>query len=152
MPFLDLLSTERVRTDLVVADKAALLDSIAKLLAESPDEENAIRQALGERESQGSTGLGRGVAIPHGRIGALDKARAAFVRLDEPLDFSSIDSRPVDLIAALVVPAHFTDQHLQLLGELAEIFSDSELTARLRATADACALRAELAEFAANRT
>jgi PTS system nitrogen regulatory IIA component len=68
------------------------------------------------------------------------------------LEFGSIDDRPVDLIAALVVPAHFTNLHLQLLAELAEIFSDVHLTATLRACADASALRAELAEFAATRS
>jgi PTS system nitrogen regulatory IIA component len=151
MPFLDLLSTERVRTDLVAADKTVLLDSIADLLATSHEEKHAIQEALTARELLGSTGLGRGVAIPHGRIAGIEKARAAFVRLDEPLDFGSIDARPVDLVAALIVPAHFTDQHLQLLAELAEIFSDARLTLALRNAADASALRAELAEFAANR-
>lgn len=152
MPFLDLLSTERVRTDLVVTDKPDLLSTLAGLLAETPDEEAAILEALQTRELQGSTGLGRGVAIPHGRIASLDKARAAFVSLSTPLEFGSIDDRPVDLIAALVVPAHFTNLHLQLLAELAEIFSDVHLTATLRACADASALRAELAEFAATRS
>lgn len=152
MPFLDLLSTERVRTGLVAADKTALLDTLAGLLAETAEEEISIREALLAREQQGSTGLGRGVAIPHGRIASLDKARAAFVCLSSPLEFGSIDDRPVDLVAALVVPAHFTDLHLQLLAELAEIFSDVHLTATLRACTDACALRAELAEFAANRS
>jgi PTS system nitrogen regulatory IIA component len=152
MPFLDLLSTERVRTELVVSDKESLLDAIAGVLAESADEEQAIHQALTEREAQGSTGLGRGVAIPHGRIDSLEKARAAFIRLAAPLEFGSIDHRPVDLIAALVVPSHFTNQHLQLLGELAEMFSDAELTTRLRNSTDACALRRELAEFALQRS
>lgn len=152
MPFLDLLSTERVRTDLVADDKAALLDILADLLAAGPGERREISNALVSREKLGSTGLGRGVAIPHGRMPGLDKPRAAFVRLARPLDFGAIDGEPVDLVAALVVPSHFTDQHLQLLAELADIFSDNDLTLALRSAPDSSALREELAEFGRNRT
>lgn len=151
MPFLDLLSPERVRTDLVADDKSALLDRLAGLLAVGAGEHRAITDALVSREGLGSTGLGRGVAIPHGRIPGLDRPRAAFVRLARPLDFGAVDAEPVDLVAALIVPSHFTDQHLQLLAELAEMFSDNELTLALRSASDSSALREELAEFAGNR-
>ena len=151
MPFLDLLTTERVRTDLVASDKNALLDTLAAMLATTPSEREEIRAALATREALGSTGLGHGVAIPHGRITGIDKARAAFVRLARPIDFDAMDAAPVDLVAALIVPAHFTDQHLQLLAELAEAFSDAELISKLRNAADSSALRRELAEFAGTR-
>lgn len=147
MPFLDLLPAGRVQTDLEVADKAQLLEHLAELLASGGDAAE-LRAALVARERLGSTGLGHGVAIPHGRSAGLAEARAAFVRLREPLDFGAPDGAPVDLVAALVVPAHFTDQHLMLLAELAEMFSDPNVTGALRAAADAPALRAELAEFA----
>lgn len=147
MPFLDLLPAGRVQTDLAVADKAQLLEHLAELLASGGDAAE-LRAALVARERLGSTGLGHGVAIPHGRSAGLAEARAAFVRLREPLDFGAPDGAPVDLVAALVVPAHFTDQHLMLLAELAEMFSDPNVTGALRAAADAPALRAELAEFA----
>jgi PTS system nitrogen regulatory IIA component len=147
MPFLDLLPAQRIRTDVVAADKAGLLDRLAGLLADPGADREAIHDSLRAREQLGSTGLGRGVAIPHGRIAALDQARAAFVRLDTPLAFDAADGGPVDLVAALVVPLHYTDQHLHLLAELAGMFSDAELTRALRSAPDADALRAELAEF-----
>lgn len=152
MPFLDLLSAERVRTEFIARDKASLLRKLAALLGGNPAERELIRTALAEREALGSTGLGHGVAIPHGRIAGIDRARAAFVRLARPIAFGSADGVDVDLVAALVVPAHQTDQHLQLLAELAEAFSDAQLMARFRHAADSSALRAELAEFGRNRS
>jgi PTS system nitrogen regulatory IIA component len=143
MPFLDLLPAERVRTDLAAADKAGLIEQLARLLAGDGDPAIA-RDALAARERLGSTGLGHGVAIPHGRSAKIDEACAAFVRLAAPVDFGADDGRPVDLVAALLVPAHFTDQHLKLLAELAELFSDVEVTQALRSAPDATALRAVL--------
>lgn len=140
MPFLDLLPAERVRTGLDARDKAGLIDRLAAILAGDGDVAIA-RDALAARERLGSTGLGHGVAIPHGRSAKVSEARAAFVRLAEPVDFGADDGRPVDLVAALLVPAHFTDQHLKLLAELAELFSDPSLTRALREAPDAPALR-----------
>jgi PTS system nitrogen regulatory IIA component len=139
MPFLDLLPAERVRTGLDVQDKAGLFDRLAAILAAEGDV-GVARDALAARERLGSTGLGHGVAIPHGRSAKMSEARAAFVRLAEPIDFGADDGKPVDLVAALLVPAHFTDQHLKLLAELAELFSDRSLTAALREAPDAAAL------------
>jgi len=140
MPFLDLLPAERVRTGLDARDKAGLIDRLASILAAEGDA-SVARDALAARERLGSTGLGHGVAIPHGRSAKISEARAAFVRLAEPIDFGADDGKPVDLVAALLVPAHFTDQHLKLLAELAELFSDSALTSALREAPDAPALR-----------
>lgn len=142
MPFIDLLPVERVRTGLAARDKAELIERLAELLADG--DAALAREALAARERLGSTGLGHGVAIPHGRSAKIAEARAAFVRLGEPVDFGADDGRPVDLVAALLVPAHFTDQHLKLLAELAELFSDHALTAALRAAPDADALLAAL--------
>ncbi|NCT67529.1 MAG: PTS transporter subunit EIIA [Rhodanobacteraceae bacterium] len=144
MRFLDLLPAERVRSGLVAHDKAELIDRLATLLA-SGDDVAVVRDALSARERLGTTGLGRGVAIPHGRSAAVREARAAFVRLATPISFGADDGLPVDLVAALIVPAHFTDQHLTLLAELAELFSDTRVTAALRAAPDDGTLRAELA-------
>jgi len=143
MPFLDLLPAERVRTGLDARDKAGLIDRLAAILA-ADGEIGIARDALAARERLGSTGLGHGVAIPHGRSAKIDEACAAFVRLAAPVDFGADDGRPVDLVAALLVPAHFTDQHLKLLAELAELFSDVEVTRALRSAPDATALRAVL--------
>lgn len=144
MPFLDLLPAERVRTNLVVRDKSDLIDQLATLLAGDGDVAG-VRAALTARERLGSTGLGHGVAIPHGRSDAVHEARAAFVHLAQSIDFDASDRQPVDLVAALIVPAHFTDQHLRLLAELAEMFSDADISAALRAAPDARALRDKLA-------
>lgn len=139
MPFLDLLPAERVYADFVARDKNELIGQLAKLLAEN-DDVQTVRDALAARERLGTTGFGHGVAIPHGRSATLDRARAAFVRLSSPVDFGADDGQPVDLVAALIVPAHFTDQHLKLLAELAELFSNSQTSAALRAAPDAQAL------------
>lgn len=144
MLFLDLLPAERVRTGLVVRDKADLIQQLASLLAGN-DDVAVMRDAFTARERLGSTGLGHGVAIPHGRSDAVHEARAAFVHLAEAVDFGASDGKPVDLVAALIVPAHFTDQHLRLLAELAELFSNAAITSALRAAPDDRALRAELA-------
>jgi nitrogen PTS system EIIA component len=143
MPLLDLLPPERVRTDFVAKDKEDAIARIAALLAGDGDV-RVVRDALDARERLGSTGLGHGVAIPHGRSAAVSEARAAFVRLAAPIDFGADDRQPVDLVAALIVPEHFTDPHLRLLAELAELFSDAELTAELRAAPDAATLRDRL--------
>ena len=145
MPFIDLLPVERVRTDLAPRDKDELIDQLALLLADGGDV-NLVRDALRARERLGGTGLGHGVAIPHGRSSAIKRASAAFVRLVRPIDFGADDGVPVDLVAVLLVPAHFTDQHLKLLAELAELFSDREVTAALRRATDPAALLATLRE------
>lgn len=143
MPFLELLPAERVRTGVVVDDKAGLLDMLALLLADG-DDEGPTHEALAARERLGSTGLGHGVAIPHGRSHTVQQARAAFVRLERPIDFGADDGVQVDLVAALIVPAHFTDQHLKLLAELAELFSNRAMTAALREAPDSERLYAAL--------
>ena len=151
VPFLDLLSAEHVCTNLAAADKPQLLEKLAAMLARDGDEQPSIATALKEREMLGSTGLGNGVAIPHGRIESLGKPRVALIRLAEPLEFGSIDGQPVDLVAAMVVPEQNTDLHLQLLAELAEFFSHKDMVKALRNAADGSALHAELAEFSRNR-
>ena len=143
MPFLDLLPAERVQTDFAADDKQTLILRLADLLS-SGNDADAVRAALHAREQLGSTGLGHGVAIPHGRSSTIGEARGAFVRLAKPVDFGADDGQPVDLVAALIVPEHFTDQHLKLLAELAELFSNVDLTAALRAAPDATKLRAVL--------
>lgn len=143
MPFLELLPAERVRTGVVVGDKAGLLDMLSLLLADGGDA-RPTHEALAARERLGSTGLGHGVAIPHGRSNTVTQARAAFLRLERPIDFGADDGVPVDLVAALIVPAHFTDQHLKLLAELAELFSDRAMTAALREAPDSEELYAAL--------
>ena len=85
---------------------------------------SAVFDSLFSREKLGSTGLGRGIAIPHGRIKGLKEACGAFFRLTSPIPFDSPDGAPVSLLFVLLVPDQATEQHLQILSELAERFSD----------------------------
>jgi PTS system nitrogen regulatory IIA component len=147
MQILDLIAPGRVVADARIPNKKRLLEQLAKLLDErgDPDTERALFDSLVKREKLGSTGLGQGVAIPHGRSPEIGRAVGAFVRLAEPIEFNAADGKPVDLVFALVVPEHFTDQHLMFLAALAEMFSDAAITARLRSARDGAALYDALA-------
>ena len=90
-----------------------------------------VFDSLFAREKLGSTGLGQGVAIPHGRIPKLREATAAFVKTTHPIPFDSPDGQPVSLIFVLLVPELATDLHLQILGELAQMFSDEAFREKL---------------------
>jgi PTS system nitrogen regulatory IIA component len=90
-----------------------------------------VFEGLFTREKLGSTGLGQGVAIPHGRISKLRDATAAFVKTSHPIPFDAPDGQPVTLIFVLLVPERATDLHLQFLGELAQMFSDDQFRDRL---------------------
>jgi PTS system nitrogen regulatory IIA component len=142
MHIADLLTPARVVADLRVTSKKRLLEHLARLLDERETEvtERAVFDSLVKRERLGATGLAHGVAIPHGRSGSIQRAVGAFVRLADPVDFGAVDGKPVDLVFALVVPEHFTDQHLMFLAELAETFSDPATLAQLRTARDAGAM------------
>lgn len=99
-----------------------------------------IRDALLLREQLGSTGLGQGVGIPHGRLKGLKQVAGMFFRLAKPIPFDAPDNRPVDLVFFLLVPEQSTEEHLQLLSELAQGFSDPAFRDDLRNAADASAI------------
>src|SRR5574343_2062866 len=99
-----------------------------------------IFDRLFAREKLGSTGLGQGVAIPPGRIKGLKQAVGAFMRLATPVPFDSPDGRPVDLLFVLLVPEQATEQHLQILSELAQRFSERTFREKLQAAPDAAAI------------
>ena len=98
---------------------------------------SAVFDSLFAREKIGSTGLGQGIAIPHGRIKGLKDAVGVFVRLDQPLPFDAPDGKPVNLVFALLVPEQATERHLEILSELAERFSDPDFRDHLIAANDA---------------
>ena len=142
MPLTDLLSADRIVLLVEPIDRERVLDAAARLLADaSPATTPVIADCLRQRERLGSTAIGHGVAIPHGRCSEFAGARAAFLRLGRSTDFDAGDGEPVDLVFAMAVPRHFTQQHLQLLSELAERFADPAFRAALRQAADAQALR-----------
>ena len=131
---LDAESTSKKR----VFERAGLLFENQMKIARSQ-----VFDSLFAREKLGSTGLGQGVAIPHGRIPKLKEATAAFVRTAHPIPFDSPDGQSVRLIFVLLVPELATDLHLQILGELAQMFSDPALREKLIACADpACIYQA----------
>lgn len=146
MRFSDLLTPHSVVADLQVRSRGALLEALAQLMAPT-DQALSVLEALTEREGLGSTALGSGFALPHGRSAVLEKPRAAFVRLIQPVAFGASDGRPVDLFAAIVTPSHFTAGHLALLADIATRASDPPTLERLRQAADASDLYAELAEW-----
>lgn len=149
MHLIDLLAPSRVVSGASVTSKKRLLELLSRLLGDgrSADTERTLFDSLCCREKLGSTALGQGVAIPHGRNASLTAAVGAFVRLSEPIEFGAPDGQPVDLLFALGVPEHFTHQHLLLLSQLAEMFSDPHFTARLRAAPDSAALYALLSDW-----
>lgn len=95
---------------------------------------SVVFDALFAREKLGSTGLGQGIAIPHGRIKGLREATGAFFKLKTPISFDAHDSQPVSMLFILLVPEQATDLHLQILGELAQMFSNRQLREKLRAS------------------
>jgi len=130
----DLLSPERICCDVHSSSKKRLLELISIELARNSDQlsQREIFESLCARERLGSTGLGRGVAIPHGRVKGTSHVEASFFRLSKPLSFDAADGEPVDLLFALAVPEDCGQDHLKLLAHIAELFSDPELLEDLR--------------------
>jgi PTS system nitrogen regulatory IIA component len=140
-PIADLLPAERVVADLDAGSKSEVFAAFGRLFA-SGDGLNGdqVTSSLHAREKLGSTGLGQGIAIPHGRIKGLREARGAFARLKTPIAFDAPDGRPVGNVFVLLVPEHATEQHLQLLSELAQMFSEKRFREALATATDAPAL------------
>jgi len=136
-----LLSPSNVLTDLQVSSKKRLFEQ-AGLLFENHHgvARSQVFDSLFAREKLGSTGLGQGVAIPHGRIKGLKEAQGAFLRLAQPVPFEAPDGAPVSLVFVLLVPEKATEKHLQILSELAQMFSDKALREAMMQAADAAAL------------
>jgi len=135
----EILSPDRIVCDLDASSKKRALEKISDMLSSSISLDVAsqeVCESLIAREKLGSTGIGSGVAIPHGRLKNTDKTLAAFVRLHKGIDYDSVDRQDVDLIFALLVPEQSTDDHLQILAELAEMFSNTEILNKLRNTND----------------
>ena len=121
----EILSADSVLLDVEVASKKRLLEEIAQFANERYGmDKNSVFDCLFAREKLGSTGLGQGVAIPHGRLGGMiSDTVAVFLRLTEPVDFDSPDEKPVSLVFALLVPENATGKHLEVLSHLADVFS-----------------------------
>jgi len=128
------LIRERIACGIDASSKKRALEKLSELLVQG-DENLAVNDVLDSlfaRERLGSTGIGYGMAIPHARLDGLDHVVAAFMRLQSGVDFDSADGEPVDLLLALAVPKDASDEHLQLLAEVATAFSQPTLRDQLR--------------------
>ena len=136
-----ILLPENVIVDAESTSKKRVLER-AGILFESTRQvsRSQVFDSLFAREKLGSTGLGHGVAIPHGRTKGLRDAMAAFIKTQSPIPFDAPDGQPVTLIFILLVPERATDLHLQLLGELAQMFSDRDFREQLLSSNDPAAL------------
>ncbi len=134
MEISDFLSRDCVISDSDCHSKKDALDRLAKTIADSDSatSQSEVYDCLLARERLGSTGLGKGIAIPHGRLQQGKKTLAAFLQLRQAVDYDASDKRPVDLLFALIVPEDATDEHLQILAKLAEMFSQEQLVSNLR--------------------
>jgi nitrogen PTS system EIIA component len=144
----DLLTgPEAVLASVKTSGKKALLTELASRAASVLGlEERRLLDRLVEREALGSTGIGGGVAIPHGRMASLTAPRGLFARLAQPVAFDSIDERPVDLVFLLVAPEGAGADHLKALARVSRLLRDRGLVEKLRATENAEALYALLVD------
>jgi len=134
-----LISSNAVINNAEIKSKKRALELLAEHLATEANKSSAdgidalkIFQLLTEREKLGSTGMGHGVALPHTRTSLAENAIGAFLKLDKGIDFDSPDQQPTDLIFALMVPEHYTDEHLKILAYLASLFSDENFCKIIR--------------------
>jgi PTS system nitrogen regulatory IIA component len=146
MPLTDLITPNSVIAGLKVNSKKQLLQELAARAAElSGQSERTILEILQQREKLGSTGVGSGIAIPHGKLPKLDRLFGLFVRLDRPIDFEALDDAPVDLVFLLLAPENAGADHLKALARVARLLRDAEIARKLRGSRDAEALYAVLA-------
>ena len=143
-----LLPPANVLLDLQVSSKKRLFEQVGLLFENNHGiARSLVFDSLFARERLGSTGLGQGVAIPHGRIKGLKDALGAFVRVAQPVAFDAPDGKPVQLLFVLLVPEQATEKHLQILSELAQMFSDRALRESMTAAPDGGALQQLIAAW-----
>ena len=152
MEIRDLLTPESVVANLKVTSKKQALQELAKRIAHLVgQDERAIFELLLERERLGTTGVGDGIAIPHGKLKSLDKLHGLFARLERPVNFDSIDERPVDLIFLLLAPETAGADHLKALARVSRLFRDKQICDKLRGSDTPEALYALLTEQTTSR-
>lgn len=148
----ELISAESVIPNLRASSKKQALQDLARRAADITGlHERAIFDVLMERERLGTTGVGNGIAIPHGKMANLDRLYGLFARLEHSVDFQSIDEQPVDLIFLLLAPESAGADHLKALARVSRLLRDGSVCEKLRGTNDAEALFALLTESMENR-
>ncbi|MFM2045016.1 MAG: IIA-like nitrogen-regulatory protein PtsN [Pseudomonadota bacterium] len=147
VPMHDLITPDGIIPALRASSKKQALQELARKAAELTDQhERAIFDVLLERERLGTTGVGRGIAIPHGKLPSLTQVVAIFARLDKPVDFDAIDEQPVDLICLLLAPEQAGADHLKALARVSRLLRDPTLCDKLRGAETADALYALLSQ------
>ena len=133
-----LLTKERISINIKISSKKRMLEELADLLSRDLPilNQHTVFSVLNERERLGSTGIGHGIALPHGRLNGIHDPIAAVMKLSQPLEFDSIDNLPISLVIGLLVPAEATNNHLQILSSLANAFSDPGLRKKIFAAQD----------------
>ena len=145
MEIVGLISTESVVANLHATSKKQALQDLARRAAEIAGlQERAVFDVLIERERLGTTGVGNGIAIPHGKLSNLDKLYGLFARLERPVDFNAIDEKPVDLIFLLLAPETAGADHLKALARVSRLLRDATICEKLRGTETSEALYALL--------
>lgn len=140
-----ILPAENVALDLEVSSKKRAFEQAGLLFENNCGiARSTVSDNLFARERLGSTGLGHGVAVPHGRVKGLKAPLAAFVRLAEPIPFESPDGEPVSLLVFLLIPDNVTQQHLEILSEIAEMFSSDEFRTKLTSDPDPVSVYARI--------
>ena len=146
MTITDLVAPEAILPALkVISKKQALQELAARASALTGQNERSVFEVLLQREKLGTTAVGYGVAIPHGKLPKLEKPVGLFARLERGIDFESLDGQPVDLIFLLLAPEGAGADHLKALARVARLLREAEVVTRLRETRDADALYAILA-------
>ncbi|MAF49908.1 MAG: PTS IIA-like nitrogen regulatory protein PtsN [Rhodospirillales bacterium] len=152
MEIRDLIKPESVIPNLKVTSKKQALQELSKKIGALLDEEERIIfDLLLEREKLGTTGVGDGIAIPHGKLNSLDKLSGLFARLERPVEFDAIDERPVDLIFLLLAPESAGADHLKALARVSRLLRDKTVCEKLRGSDTAEALYSLLTEQTENR-
>jgi len=130
----EILVPKRTLCDVSTGSKKAALEIVSNLIASADSSliQTEVFSSLISREKLGSTGLGNGIALPHGRLKYCQNTLGAFVRLQTGVDYDAIDQKPVDLLFALLVPKKSTQEHLNILANLAKMFSNNESVEELR--------------------
>ncbi|MEQ9607986.1 MAG: PTS IIA-like nitrogen regulatory protein PtsN [Kiloniellaceae bacterium] len=151
MDISDLILPESVVANLRVTSKKQALQELAKKAAELTGQpERALFEVLMERERLGTTGVGHGIGIPHGKLPELDRLYGLFARLESPIDFDAIDEQPVDLIFVLLAPETAGADHLKALARVSRLFRDRAVCEKLRGTESAEAIYALLTQSQAS--
>src|SRR5512142_2276831 len=146
MTLTDLVASNAIVPALKVNNKKQAIQELAARAAElTGQNEKSILEILLQREKLGSTAVGNGVAIPHGKLPKLGRLFGLFARLERPIDFEALDSQPVDLIFLLLAPEAAGADHLKALARVARLLRDPEIARKLRESRDADAIDAVLA-------